>query len=178
MRVDVVNDKVVCIADDWKALTSDEHRFLNECAWFLIWDSFNEDGHLQMGERPSNDSYKHAFYKIVFYAKARNIEVSDKIVELRDFYDKAVTEENALRRKQNEAEQKVKLWEITKKNGCGTCKYLKRYAEDGFKCMFSCEELQAIMYDEYNPITGLYEMFHQTGAPNEHCKYFVKTEIK
>lgn len=173
MRVDYIGGKIVCVAEDWNNLTSKEKDFLRDCYWIGIWTNFNADGHLEMGERVSARSYVQAFATIILSAKTNGIPLPEKAKELKEFYSKLNTIEFERAERQREAERRKKSWETRKKNGCGNCSFLRKIGDSDFQCKYSGDMLNTMFYDEYNPITKDYEMFHETGVPNAHCKDFV-----
>ncbi|MBQ9113880.1 MAG: hypothetical protein IJY05_03050 [Clostridia bacterium] len=173
MRVDYINGKIVCVADDWNALTNRERDFLRDCYWSAIWTNFNADGHLEMGDRSSARSYVRAFSTMILSAEKNGILLPEKVRELKDFYSELSKEEYEKAERQREAERRKQMWKIRKENGCGTCNHLCKTGDSDFKCKYSGDMLNAMFYDEYNPITRVYEMFHETGVPNEHCKDYV-----
>ena len=173
MKVDYINGKIVCVAENWKVLSNKERGFLQDCFWIAIWTNFDADGNLVMGERKDAQSYVQAFLVIITSAKKNEIAICDKVNELLNFYRELSKEEFAREERQRNVLFRKEVWESRKKNGCGTCRKLLQTCDDGFKCMYSGDELETKFYDEYNPITRVYEMFHVTGVPNEHCKDFV-----
>lgn len=174
MRIDYINDKFVCVADDWNRLERNERLFF---VGSFAWEGFDSNGHLKMYEHTSNLSNLHAYSRLLHYAELCEIAITDtakkKAQEMFDYYTEQVNINHEKRLREEQARFRKETWERRKRDGCGMCKNLLKTGDCDFKCKYSGDMLNTMFYDEYNPITNVYEMFHETGVPNEHCKDFV-----
>lgn len=178
IRVGMKDGVLVCTADDWKKLESNERKFLAECYRSIIWFSYSEGGDLTFNPHGDADSKVRRIYSMKFHASNNGIEVAEDVeeylVRLKDIAREAEERAEAARR----AELAKALWKDRQENGCEGCRYSIQIGDDWFRCQYSGDELDSKFMEKWNPTIMAMEIFHEVGVPNEHCKYYVKEGIK
>lgn len=178
MKVDFINGKIVCIAADWNKLGENERKFLSECYWRGIWGDFDENGHLPFRTPDTAQEIHKKLCHIVQSGEWNKVEITDGVFAIKDKYEPIAEKERNEWEAARQAVLRQEKWESRKKNGCGGCKHCMQIGDGWFRCLYSGDELDSRMYNEYNYVTNVYEMFHEMGEPNEHCKDYVEVKTK
>lgn len=178
MRVDVnERNDLVCIAEDWKQLTKEEHDFLSDCFWQVIWTGFTEDGYLKFNASESNYNNYRRINTMLFHAKSHGVAVGESVREYLQAIDEKAREEQRQADFEREIELKKTVWKNRKETGCMHCKYSIQVGDGDFTCGYSGDELDFKFTEVYNPDTKAMEIFYEVGKPNNHCKdYFEEIE--
>lgn len=180
MRIEMLNGKVVCRTDDWKALEENEQKFLSSESWTMTWvwgkDEFN--GMLVMRECPNAKSRVTLLHNTFYHAKESNVEITDETSRyLSDQYQAALAEED-LKRREKEAIRRRQSWKYRQEQGCDGCEFNIQIGDGDFKCGYSGDMLDSQFMSIWNVEHKCEDIFHETGIPNAHCKDFYKEEIK
>ena len=170
MRIEMENGAVVLSAENWKALSEDEHKYLYKCYSYAMWVGFTPSGKLKM-RVPDKVKYKADLLQTaISYAESRGIEVADEVrAELEQWQEKAM-EERLLEDKLAYIESLRRRWESRQRTGCAGCRQCERIGDGWFRCGYSGDDLDARFSEVYDPETQCMLIFHEVGEPNEHCK--------
>ena len=170
MRIEMENGAVVCAVNDWKSLTSDEHKFLSNCYGYAVWTGFTESGKLKMRAPEKASSAADLLRITISFAETREIEITDEVrAELERWKDKGL-EERLQEEKLAYIQKLRENWEYRQKKGCAGCRQCERIGDGWFRCGYSGDDLDARFSEVYDPLTQCMLIFHEVGEPNEHCK--------
>lgn len=171
MRLEVKDGKIVCTADDWKALSHAEKKVVGEYYFNYLSNGHNENGDIVLCDIPQEkeDDYR-LFIRITAIAGCQGVECSEEVENLckqADNFFKLKHEE-----KQREEQRRLRktMWEGVKREGCGSCQNCSIVA-DVAKCLHSGDTLHTTFFEKYDYKTKDF-IFQETGKPNEHCKYY------
>lgn len=178
MRVEVKNGVIVCSAADWNKLADNERKFLSACYWTACWTDFDEEGNLVMRKSSYEADTYRTLINVLVNAANNHVEVTDEARAYKERYKTAVMEEERRQKESHEAEIARERWDSRKKHGCDYCKYCLKMGDGWFKCVYSGDELDSRLGEHWNVERGVYELFHESGEPNEHCKDFYKETKK
>ena len=186
MRIELKDGEIVCVMSAWKELNFNEKKFYDKCYWHHIFDGYSEElnekggyltyrkGHLDLTATEFNQRLNGLFY----LAETYQIEVAEEVRE----YRKKAREKANEERKRVEFAQAIQfkrdVWESRKRSGCQGCQYSEQVGDSLFLCNHSGDELDTRICEYYDIFTGVNEMFHEMGEPNEHCKDYFNERIK
>ena len=178
MRIEIQNDNVICIAEDWKNLQRNEREFLSKSFFNAIWTEFTKDGNLMMGKGSSNAIGLYQRLKsIIYLAECYGIELTDEVGQYEERL-KAEMEQERIKLEQAHAAKMLReRWEARKLTGCDYCKYSEQVGAAWFRCKLSGDELNCRVSSVYDYERQTLDLFHECGVPNEHCKDYFKDEI-
>lgn len=173
MKLKVENEILLGTAEDWKKLEYNERTFLSKIVYECL-TYINGNGELEfMTKCYQLPSLILVVKKIVSLAKEYLIEIDESVNEYINALIERKREEDAAFSRQFALTQRLEKWERRQKLGCDGCKYLEQY--DGVcKCRYSEDDLDTRITQYYNAKNRVYELFHETGIPNEHCIEYVQ----
>lgn len=178
MRIEVQNGEVVCVAEDWNALEKHEREFLSDCYWNACWTDFTAEGNLSMRKVSDVNAAYTVVFSIISNAEKYGIEVSEDVVAYKEALAEQKKTAYAREAQARAAELRRANWKARKSQGCDFCQYCKRLGDASFQCLYSGDELDCRIGQYWDGRRGVYELFHESGEPNEHCKDFYKEEIQ
>lgn len=179
MKIDIIENQLVCIADDWKNLSKEEHDFLRTCYLEQTWVGFTEEGYLKFYEGNSCQWRERRMKRMLEAANARSVEVSEAAKTWIDNFMNLVSEEKRQEEIAREVALKRERWEDRQKRGCQLCKYSRKFGDGDFWCEYSKEWLDFRLGECWDPVKGIMYMFYEIGIPNNHCKdYFNEIDKK
>lgn len=178
MKIEMRNGEVVCVAEDWKNLSSNESNYLANCYWTAIWTGLTEDGNLRFNSTGDTYEVKRRLAGAIAHAKNAEVEVTPEIGEYFRQLTLRASEAYEKQQKAHKAELLRERWENRKKTGCDNCPYCEEVGDAWFRCRLSGDELDCRIGSVYNHYSQMLELFHESGIPNEHCKDYYVEEIK
>ena len=173
MIVDVKNEDIVCIADDWKALQDNERKFLSQCYFNGVWTHFDDGGRLVMRKEDDAARQEKIIHAMGYAAEQNNIKVSEGVADLLLIVKEKQKKEEERRIAEKIIEMKRSSWEYRQKRGCEGCRMCKVVGDASFVCGYSGDDLDCRFAEVWNLELKMMDIFHEVGVPNEHCKdYF------
>lgn len=177
VEIRVKNDTVIAFSNDWKSLTDNERSFFQKCYFHAIWTAFDDDGNLVMQSVETSIKKAWLISRVVELAKSLKIDVSVEVEDLLDRLRKAQKKDEERAKTAREIEMLQLRWKARKKSACNNCQYCEQTGDGCFRCRYSGDELDVRMIDRWDVLNGVYELFHETGEPNEHCKDYYEEKI-
>lgn len=177
VEIRVKDDMLIAFANDWNSLTRNEKKFFSKCYFYAIWTGFDADGNLIMQHCESASKKIRVISNAIKLAKPFEIAVSSEVEDLLGKLREAAKTDEERVCVARERELLRLRWQNRKKSGCELCEYRVQKGDAWFECAYSGDTLDTRIGEHWDGLNGVYEIFHEDGEPNEHCKDFYQESI-